>query len=86
MASATPRIVWEASHVDYAWPTSTSKANAISTQSYVLEKNVVTENSLSPDQKILINTFREVFPKMTKVEVIKTPKVKKKKSDDDDEG
>ena len=51
-----------------------------------LEKNVVTENSLSPDQKILINTFREVFPKMTKVEVIKTPKVKKKKLDDDDEG
>jgi transcription initiation factor IIE alpha subunit len=51
-----------------------------------LEKNVVTENSLSPDQKILINTFREVFPKMTKEEVIKTPKVKKKKTDDDDEG
>ena len=50
------------------------------------EKNVVAESSLTPDQKILINTFREVFPKMTKVEVIKTPKVKKKKSDDDDEG
>jgi len=50
------------------------------------EKNVVTESSLTPDQKILINTFREVFPKMTKVEVIKTPKVKKKKADDDDEG
>ncbi len=50
------------------------------------EKNVVAESSLTPDQKILINTFREVFQKMTKVEVIKTPKVKKKKSDDDDEG
>jgi phosphoglycerol transferase MdoB-like AlkP superfamily enzyme len=50
------------------------------------EKNVVAESSLTPDQKILINTFREVFPKMTKVEVIKTPKVKKKKIDDDDEG
>jgi hypothetical protein len=50
------------------------------------EKSVVAESSLTPDQKILINTFREVFPKMTKVEVIKTPKVKKKKSDEDDEG
>jgi hypothetical protein len=51
-----------------------------------LEKNIIAESSLTPTQKILINTFREVFPRMTKVELIKPPKVKKKKADDDDEG
>lgn len=52
-----------------------------------LEKNIIAESSLTPDQKKLIVTFREVFSKMVKVEVAKDPKVKKKKTgDDEDEG
>ena len=52
-----------------------------------LEKNIIAENSLTPDQKKLMATFKEVFSKMVKVEVVKEPKVKKMKSgDDDDEG
>lgn len=52
-----------------------------------LEKNIIAESSLTPDQKKLIATFKEVFLKMVKVEVAKDPKVKKKKTgDDEDEG
>jgi arylsulfatase A-like enzyme len=50
------------------------------------EKNVLAASSLTPDQQKLMATFKEVFLTMVKVEVIKTPKVKKKKADDDDEG
>jgi arylsulfatase A len=50
------------------------------------EKNVLAASSLTPDQQKLMATFKEVFLTMVKVEVIKAPKVKKKKADDDDEG
>ncbi len=50
------------------------------------EKNVLAVSSLTPEQQKLMATFKEVFLTMVKVEVIKTPKVKKKKADDDDEG
>ena len=50
-----------------------------------MEQNPIAENDLNPEQKKLISTFREVFPKMVNVEVVKPPKEKKKKSDDDDD-
>ncbi len=52
-----------------------------------MEKKALAESDLTAEQKNLIATFRTVFPKMMKVEVVKTPKEKKKKkSEDDDEG
>ncbi len=50
-----------------------------------LEKNPIAEKDLNSEQLKLIATFREVFPKMVKVEVIKAPKVKKKKAADDED-
>jgi len=46
---------------------------------------MIAEADLNPEQKKLIATFREVFPKMVNVEVITPPNEKKKKSDDDDD-
>ena len=50
-----------------------------------MEKNVIVENDLNPEQKKLIATFREVFPKMVNVEVVTPPNEKKKKNTDNDE-
>lgn len=51
-----------------------------------LEKNPIAEKDLNPEQKKLISSFREVFPKMVNVEVPKPPKDKKKaKSNEDDD-
>jgi hypothetical protein len=39
---AAPKIIWEASKVDYVWPSASAKQNAIDGGSYLVEKNVVT--------------------------------------------
>jgi DNA anti-recombination protein RmuC len=52
------------------------------------EKSQVALKDLNEDQKKLISSFKEVFPKMLKtVEGVKVPKEKKKKlEEDEDEG
>lgn len=52
-----------------------------------MEKNPIPMSSLTQDQQKLMATYKEVFSKMVKVEAVKEPRVKKKKSgDDEDEG
>lgn len=50
-----------------------------------LEENVISENELDEEQKQLIATFREVFPKMVVQEEPKKIKIKKPKNPDEDD-
>lgn len=50
-----------------------------------LEKILIAEKDLNPEQQKLIATFREVFPKMVKVDIPKPLKEKKIKNPDKDE-
>ena len=48
-----------------------------------MEKSPIALNTLNAKQKMLIDSFKEVFPKMMKIEETKDPKEKKKKSSDE---